>query len=218
MKPQKLMLWTIGLLLLVALAAALRIPFLRAVGDFLVIQDDLHPADILHVVSGPDYRTDYGIELVQQGYAKTIFFTGPWCDEVQDVHADRGKLRALNQGIPTAAIFTDATPITSTYAEALRLKVLIDQSAAPVHSVIVVSDPFHMRRAQWTYRRVLGKDIEIQMAPVPFEKTTFRRRWWEDRYSVIAVREEYTKYVYYLARYGLAWGPLSNWLATFDQE
>lgn len=218
MKSQKRFMWAAAFIVLVILAAALRVPFLQAVGDFLVIQDDLHPADIIHVISGPDYRSDYGIELMQQGYASYIFFTGPWCAEVQDVHADRGKLRALNQGIAAAAILTDAAAITSTYEEALRLKALIDQSSTPVKSVIIVSDPFHMRRAKWTYRQVLGKDIEIQMAPVPFEDLSLHRRWWEDRYSVIAVREEYTKYVYYLVRYGLHWAPLSNWLATFDRE
>jgi uncharacterized SAM-binding protein YcdF (DUF218 family) len=219
MKSRKRMMWLVSILLLIiVLGTVLRTPLLLAIGDFLVIKDYLHPADIIHVISGLDYRSDYGIELMKEGYGNQILFTGPWCSEVQDVHAERGKVRALIQGIAASAIITDTTAIVSTYEEAMRLKVLIDHSPSPVKSVIIVSDAFHMRRAKWTYRQVLGKDIEIQMAPVPFENTQFHRRWWEDRYSVIMVREEYTKYIYYLLRYGLHWKPLSNWLATFDRE
>jgi len=31
---------------------------LLAIGDFLVIQDELVPADVIHVIAGADYRTD----------------------------------------------------------------------------------------------------------------------------------------------------------------
>jgi uncharacterized SAM-binding protein YcdF (DUF218 family) len=206
------------LLLILVLVIGLRIPVLLMLGDFLVVQDNLHQADIIHVISGLDYRTDYGIQLMKEGYGRQIFFTGPWCSEIQDVHANRGAQRALSQGISPLAIATDSTEIISTYEEATRLKYLINQSSTPVKSVIIVSDPFHMRRALWTYRRVLGKGIDIQMAPVPFERTPFQREWWEDSTSSNMVKEEYLKYIYYLIRYGLNWEPLSNWLATFDRE
>ena len=61
----------LGVLLLRA-----REPILFAVGDFLVIEDALQPADVIHVISGPDDRTDYAIQLYKQGYGKQIFFTG----------------------------------------------------------------------------------------------------------------------------------------------
>ena len=206
------------LILIMVLVIVLRIPVLLMLGDFLVIHDNLHPADVIHVISGLDYRTDYGIQLMKEGYGRQIFFTGPWCSEIQDVHANRGAQRALSQGISPLAIATDSTEIISTHEEATRLKFFINQSPTLMKSVIIVSDPFHMRRALWTYRHVLGKGIEIQMAPVPFENTPFQRQWWEDDASSNMVKEEYLKYVYYIIRYGLHWKPLSNWLATFDRE
>lgn len=206
------------LALVILLFLWMRVPILLAVGDFLIIEDELHPADMIHVISGLDYRTEYAIRLMKEGYAKQIFFTGSWCEEVRDDHAARGRRLALSAGIAPFAILTDSTEIISTYEEATRLKVLIAQRTDPVRSVMIVSDPFHMRRAKWTYRKVLGNEIEIQMAPVPFEMTPFRRRWWEDWASRRNVQEEYIKYIYYLLRYGLHWEPLSNWLATFDQE
>ena len=33
-----------------------RKPILQIIGDFLVVQDELRPADVIHVISGPDYR------------------------------------------------------------------------------------------------------------------------------------------------------------------
>jgi uncharacterized SAM-binding protein YcdF (DUF218 family) len=185
------------LLFIVLLIIVFRIPVLLIIGDFLIIQDNLHPADVIHVISGLDYRADYGIQLMKERYGKQIFFTGPWCAEIQDVHANRGAQRALSQGISPMAIATDSSEIISTYEEATRLKVFINQNSTSVKSVIIVSDPFHMRRALWTYHQVLGKGIEIQMAPVPFEKTPFQRQWWKDYASKNMVQEEYIKYAYY---------------------
>ena len=85
-------------------------------------------------------------------------------------------------------------------------------------SPIVVSDPFHMRRARWTYKRVLGDNIEVQMAPVPFEMTSYRRRWWTDQASRIYVQDEYKKVVYYILRYQISRGKFRDWLASKDRE
>jgi hypothetical protein len=73
-------------------------------------------------------------------------------------------------------------------------------------SVVVVSDPFHMRRARWAFRKVLNDRIELQMAPVPFELTPYQRTWRTDPESRSYVREEYEKFIYYIARYQLRLG------------
>jgi uncharacterized SAM-binding protein YcdF (DUF218 family) len=193
-----------------------RDPILLKIGGYLVIQDDLSPVDLIHVIAGEDYRTDYAIQLYKQGLAKYIFFTGGWCDFHHYNHGQHGMERALDQGVPAQAIAYDDTHVISTYDEALRLKAYMDESQSPIQSVIVVSDPFHMRRARWTYRRVLGKDIDVRMAPVPFEQTPYQQRWWEDPKSMVYVRDEYQKLIYYIARYQLSWGLLKDWLASFD--
>lgn len=191
---------------------------LLAVGNFLIVQDPLQPADVIHVVSGLDHRTLYAIQLYKQGYGKNLFFTGGWCAEIQGVHADRSKQQSLEQGIPAEAIGEDPYQVISTYQEAERLKLWIDQSPTPVHSVIIVSDPHHMRRARWAYQRVLGKNVKLIMAPVPFDQTPYHQRWWMDAASRTMVRDEYVKTVYYYARYKFSWGPLKELLASFDTE
>jgi hypothetical protein len=54
------------------------------------------------------------------------------------------------------------------------------------------------------------------MAPVPFEVSPYQRRWWNDGASRAYVKDEYLKMAYYVARYQLSWGPLKEWLASFD--
>lgn len=191
---------------------------LLAIGDFLVVQDELQPADVIHVISGPDDRTDYAIQLYQQGYAGRIFFTGGWCTFHNYYHGQHGQQRALEQGLPPEAVAFDDTQVKSTYDEVVRLKEFIAHSQQPVGSVIVVSDPFHMRRARWTYRQVLGDEISIQMAPVPFDSSPYQRRWWTDEATRQYVKTEYLKMAYYYARYQLGVGALGKWLAALDRD
>jgi uncharacterized SAM-binding protein YcdF (DUF218 family) len=191
---------------------------LLAVGDFLVIKDELKPADVIHFIAGDDYRTEYAIQLYKQGYGKYIFFTGGWCRTHGWKHGEHGQQLALSQGVAPEAIAFDDSIVTSTYSETVRLKAWMDQSPIPIRSVIVVSDPFHMRRAKWTYRQVLGKWVDLLMAPVPFDQIPYKRHWWVDEASQKYVQEEYTKTAYYILRYRLSWGWFREWLVTFDND
>ncbi len=193
-------------------------PVLTATGDFLVIQDELEPAGVIHVIAGPDDRTDYAIQLYKQGYSNVIFFTGGWCTYHGYYHGQHGAERAAAQGVDPASVVIDESPVTSTYDEAVLLKGFMARSPAPVRSVIVVSDPYHMRRAQWLYRQVLGPDVKLAMAPVPFEVSPYQRRWWVDAESRSYVKDEYLKLVYNYARYRLSWGPLRTWLESLDTK
>lgn len=195
-----------------------RIQLLSLVGDWLIVQDTLEPADIIHVISGHDYRSDYAIELYQKGYGKVLFFTGGWCETIQGNHAERGKQLAIERGISAQAVATDGTQVISTYQEAERLKAFVDQSPTPYSSIIVVSDPFHMRRARWTYRRIFGDQIKIQMTPIPFELTPFKHDWWNDDASKQYVISEYLKFGYYIIRYEYSGGLIKKWLVSLDRE
>ena len=193
-------------------------PILLAIGNFLIVQDDLRPADLIHVIGGPDYRTDYGIQLYREGYGSTLFFTGGWCPLIQGNHAQRGEAIAVRDGVPAQAIAIDGAEVHSTYEEIVRLKEYIEASPVPIRSILVVSDPYHMRRSCWAYRRVLGDTIQVRMAPIPFGLTPYERQWWKHRESAQYVEDEYVKMVYYVARYQLSRGRLQEWLATYDRD
>jgi uncharacterized SAM-binding protein YcdF (DUF218 family) len=218
MRTKRIASITASVALLGAMAFLFREPVMLAIGDYLVIQDELKPADVIHVIAGPDDRTDYAIQLYKRGYAKQIFFTGGWCTFHGYYHGQHGAERAKAQGIAPERIAIDESRVTSTYDEVVLLKEFIAKSQAPIRSAIVVSDPYHMRRARWTYRQVFGKGIEVLMAPVPFGLTPYQRRWWTDWASQRYVRDEYVKLAYYYARYRLSWGPIRRWLTSLDRE
>ncbi len=207
-----------AVLLLGALLALTRAQWLASIGNYLVVQDTLQPADAIHVIAGDDYRTDYAIQLYKRGDAQTLFFTGGWCTTHGYYHGEHARERSLAAGVPPNAIAFDDSPVTSTYMEAERLKAWIDSSPRPIHSVIVVSDPFAMRRTRWIYRWVLGDKVRVMMAPVPFDQTPYQRAWWTDAASRAYVREEYSKLAYNLLRYRLSSGAFQRWLASFDTE
>lgn len=193
--------------------------WLPLIGKFLIVEDALHPADVIHVIAGEEYRLDHAIRLYRQGYAKTIFLTGGgWCQYHQVDHGTDWKQRALEGGVPDENIVVDNGKITSTYNEVERLKIWMGQGLVPIRSVIVVSDPFHMRRARWTYKKVLGNSITIEMAPVPLEHTPYQRIWWRDPRSRQNIQEEYFKLLYYLLRYQYSWGIFKDWLVSIDTE
>lgn len=208
----------VAVALLGLLLAIFREGWLSLIGNYLTVQDNLQPADVIHVIAGDDYRTDYAIRLYQQGEAPVIFYTGGWCTVHGYYHGQHGRDRSLAAGVPAKAIAIDDSAVTSTYAEAQRLKVWIDHSPKPIRSVIVVGDPFQMRRARWIYRWVLGDQIRVEMAPVPFDQTPYQRAWWTDSASAYYVRDEYEKLAYNLLRYRLSSGKFQQWLASFDTE
>lgn len=99
-----------------------REPILLAIGDFLVVEDTLQPADLIHVVSGEEDRLDYGVQLYLQGFGRRLFFTGDGVPDKPVIRAELYQEEAISQGVPPADIYLDGGPIDSTYSEAVRLK------------------------------------------------------------------------------------------------
>lgn len=194
------------------------IDFAYYFGNFLVVEDPIRKADLIHVISGPDYRTEYAIDLYKKGYAEKLLFTGGWCESANEISAIRSERLALIAGVPSEKIIVDVTPILCTYEEAERLKELVNRKDNIIRSVIIVSDPFHMRRVRWTYRRHLKHQVILIMAPVPFELTPMNANWWKDAKSRYMVCDEYLKLVYYVLRYQLTRGRLQLWLASLDHD
>ena len=200
-----------GLILALFVCAILYLTYERIllpVGDLLVVQDRLVPADIIHVIAGDDSRTDHAVHVYQQGFGREIFFTGGWCSAHHFYHGRYGREKALLQGVPQEAISVDEDQVSNTYSEAERLKEFIYKLHRPIGAVIVVTDPHHTRRAKWIFRRVLGDQVVIKMAAVPFDLSPFKRRWWEDEKSTTMVKNEYLKIVYYYIN--SSWGTIKK--------
>ncbi len=190
---------------------------LRPIGDALIINDPLQKSDLITAISGPEYRIIYAAELYKKGLGATLFFTGGFSQENQRSEATWSKYIATITGVPEEAIAIDDTTVISTYDEAVLLKKYIEAHPGTIHSIIVVTDAYHTRRARWIYQKVLGDEINILMAPVPFDKTSLSKSWWSNAESRKFVFNEHLKFIYYLLRYQLTSGRLQVWLSQFDK-
>ena len=212
-KKKRSALW----LLLLFVPFCLILVFLQPIGDYLIVQDELQRTDLVAAVSGPEYRIIYAAELYTKGLAGTVFFTGGYSENNQRVEAAWSKYVATTHGVPDEAIATNDTAVLTTHDEAVLLKEYIDAHSDQIHTVTVVTDPYHSRRARWIYQKVLGPDIKVYMAPVPRTRTGFAKLWWTDAKSRQLVFQEYFKLIFYYFRYQASSGSFQDWLSQFDK-
>jgi uncharacterized SAM-binding protein YcdF (DUF218 family) len=190
---------------------------LRPIGYALIVNDPLQKSDLITAISGPEYRIIYAAELYKKGLGAKLFFTGGFSEENQRSEATWSKYVATITGVPAEAIAIDETTVVSTYDEAVLLKKYIEAHPGTIQSIIIVTDAYHTRRALWIYRKVLGEEIKILMAPVPFDRTNLSKSWWSNAESRKFVFNEYVKFAFYIFRYQLTSGSLQQWLSQFDR-
>ncbi len=215
-QPTKRKSWIIPILLL-ALALLLAKPILRGIGDFLIVSDELQKADLITALSGAEYRTAYASELCAKHLAPKMFLTGGYNELDARYDSEWAKYIATTYGVPAGDIYTDEASLTSTYEEAKHLKAFLDAHPGEFNTIIVVTDAYHTRRARWAYEQVLGDEVTILMAPVPFDQAGYTSSWWRFSASRQMVAQEYFKYVFYRFRYQWTSGFFQDWLAKFDR-
>ena len=204
---QCILLASIVLVLLIALAYAFRSQILTDIADLLVVNDPLQPADIIFVLNG-DYNTRpfRASELYEQGLAPVIVIARSEmlpAEELglapNDTDVSIGVMKAL--GVPPEKIVV--LPVeggtTSTFDEAIALRQYIESHN--VHSLILLTSAFHTRRAKWIFDRELsGLPVRLEVAAVPhygFDESD----WWQSEDGLITLNNEYIKLVYYFVKY-----------------
>lgn len=178
---------------------------LLSLGNFLIVTEaNLQSADLIHVLGGSEDRVPYGVQLYSLGYGQQIFFSGRGpvktnsATYVSNVHY--AQVFAREQGLQLNGIVPFKSLASSTYEESIELKQVLESQDA-IQSVIIVSEPFHMRRVRWIFDKKVGHRVSLQFAPVPFAMTQYKQRWWMDESSREFVIEEYWKNLFYRIRY-----------------
>ena len=129
-------------------------------------------------------------ELWRHGLARRIFLAGP---------VDARVALLAGQGVPAVDILTDGRSRHS-WDEAVNTFRLM--TANGWTSVLVVSDPPHMRRLAWTWEHVfVGSGMTFRLIPAPMPGWD-AGHWWRDAHSAAFVKSELGKLVFYLFRYG----------------
>jgi uncharacterized SAM-binding protein YcdF (DUF218 family) len=192
------------LLIIAALSALLSWRFaLKTAAEYLYFSDAPVHADAIVAVSGERSRCQAAMDLYKQGFAPllifnvsdTTYYFGQPIDPVESVRED-----AARNGIPDSALVINRD-IGSTWEDAHATRQTVRELA--LHSLIVVSSPFNMRRAALTYRKAFKADsLRFTFVSVPLEEEKISLdSWWTRERELILVNNEYLKLVLYYFKY-----------------
>lgn len=170
------------------------------IGRFLVVSDPIRKADALVVLAGDENeRIAYGAQLFHQGYAEWFVLTDMRLDipDSQGAYSATVKRKAIKAGIPETGILIPPQTVATTYEEAMAVRAFAVQHR--FHSLIVVTSPYHARRAQWILNQAFrGTNVVLLVSPVlnhDYQPET----WWQSRESRQFTAMEYLKLIAHLA-------------------
>jgi uncharacterized SAM-binding protein YcdF (DUF218 family) len=166
--------------------------WLPLAGRFLVVADPLQPADAVVPLGGGGVgRVAQAAALLDEGYATWLVATNAEIDlpGIRSSHSDLIRQEAQWQGVPPERILVAPGVVETTYEEALAVRALAQEQGW--RSLLVVTDPYHTRRARLTFRAVLrGTGTTVAVRPV--ENAQYDpEAWWQ---SVDGLRETWTEY------------------------
>lgn len=198
------------LILLIVLLCVLTLIYfreqvLRQVGSFLVVQDPLEKADVIFVLGGyaPE-RGAHAARLYEERVADLIVTSGARVDsslELFDMQYTDAELtaQALNRaGVPQDAIVV-LNQGKSTMEEGFIARDYVARQGCK--AAIVVTSPYHTRRAAWVMRRALkGTGVKVMMSPSGMDEW-HPAEWWRHEEEMLFVNNEYLKFLYYLLHY-----------------
>lgn len=111
-------------------------------------------------------RINEALRLYQEGRVRMLIFTGGTHEAGFPSEAEVAQSFAIHHGVPRQAIRIE-TQSHTTLQNLTRAKVLMD--AEGIHSILLVSDPLHMKRAM-----AIAEKLGIQASPAPTETSRFR--------------------------------------------
>jgi len=183
------------LVALAVLAVSLAVLDPEAPARWLVVEDPLERADAALVMTGDvDYeRTVAAAHLMEEGYARILVLTGgePWPGDSAQSLRDR----AIQEGVSPAQIRVETTS-ASTRESLVAVRPIL--RAEGVRSVLLVTSPYHQRRASMAARKALP-GVRIISRPAPSARWA-PKAWWASAYRRRIVMKEYLKLGYYILR------------------
>lgn len=159
------------------------------------------PSDLIVSLGGDNgERGKMAAMLYKAGYAKKILLTGMdgGQDSTQRHYLHLRTLFLLDQGLPIESLIFDDQAI-NTHQEVINIAALLQTHQW--QRVLVVSDPPHMRRLDYSLRPVFEKaGLHYQL--IQSDVSTWHAdRWWQDERWAQFCAMEVVKLVYYALAY-----------------
>ncbi|MDV2502435.1 MAG: ElyC/SanA/YdcF family protein [bacterium] len=135
-------------------------------------------------------RARYAAQLYRDGFAPMVLFSSGYVYRTND--AENMKLVAVSLGVPKEAILLEQRS-GNTYENVLYSSEPL--RARGIADILLVSSPYHMRRAQLTFLKQ-APELKVTYTPVPYSQFYDRHggnRWRQIR----AIAHEYGGILYY---------------------
>jgi uncharacterized SAM-binding protein YcdF (DUF218 family) len=111
-------------------------------------------------------RINHAINLYRNGRVRKLIFTGGQGNAGEPTEASAARDYALQSGVPASDILVEDKSHT-TYQNILNSKQLAD--AHGIRTVLIVSDPLHMKRAM-----TMARDAGLEAHPSPTPSTRYQ--------------------------------------------
>src|SRR3954454_14336461 len=177
-KQSGLAAWTLGLLRLFVGSMLLVAIAMLAPGLVLdTPQPPPQPSDAIVVISGDEQmaRFQEGVSLYQRGMGKYLVFSGAAFDNGTS-NADVMRDLAVQRGVPDEAILEEPLG-EDTWGNAVYTLQVLEQH--DLHSAILVTSPYHARRAKLTFDAAYGgSGIQLKVHAAP-DSQWRKLSWWQ---------------------------------------
>jgi uncharacterized SAM-binding protein YcdF (DUF218 family) len=159
---------------LVIIIIVIFVGFLAWGAFYLSPQDELKRADAIVAISGGDTkaRTLEAVELYKDGWSRQIILSGAAYDPTSQSNAIVMREIALSEGIPPDVITVEEAS-TTTKQNAQEVAAIV--SAFHYKKIILVTSPYHQKRASIEFRSVLSPAINHSASKDAWNPRT----WWK---------------------------------------
>jgi uncharacterized SAM-binding protein YcdF (DUF218 family) len=180
-------------LMVIAILIVLHPVLLPPLAQVLVVGDSPQKADAIVVLGGGSgEREEMGAKLYAQGLADVVFTTGgsiPLPGMKEQTWAALSAVALERLGVPAEKIIQ--IPDSTSTCDDARLSYA--RLPAGAKRVMIVTDPYHTRRAKWLFG--IGAP-NMQVIAVADDLPWFNpQTWWQNEQSLIVVEQEYIKFV-----------------------
>jgi len=176
-------------------------PFVWLFAEPLRVVDQPEPADAIVVFAGGvgesgkagggyQERVKQAVDLYRAGYASSVIFSSGYTFAFRETEV-MWEL-AVAHGVPASAIILE-TKAANTYENVAFVREILTRQES--QRILLVSSPYHMRRALLTWRKV-APDITVISTPVPANQF-YERNWGASLEQIRGILHEYAAIVAY---------------------
>lgn len=163
------------------------------IGRYLSPSDKLTKPDVIIVISGSNDRVEHAINLYKGEFASKMILSGA-AKKGPVSNAKAMQIEASKAGVLNDDIILEEKA-TSTYENAIFTKEIIKSQG--FHKIILVTSPYHQRRAYETFRYVL-RDLGVQIlnSPSSDESSWKADSWWYSKEDSKMTKNELLKIIW----------------------